>query len=121
MPRTNIPTDSLVKDPWAWKEVTKTQSDDTNDHEFDNTAPEKQILLVINEHATNSMTCVIITAGTIQGLAIADPSQAVAAGEIWATPPMSTRFNQTGGDAGKVFLDLTGTATDIYVAVLGLP
>jgi len=121
MARGTIPIDTLVKDPWVFIEVTKTQADDTNDHEFDNQLVEKQVLLIINEHATNPITVDVITAGTIQGLAIADPQQVVAAGEIWAAPPMSSRFNQTGGDAGKVFVDLTGTITDIYVAVLGVP
>jgi hypothetical protein len=88
--------------------------------DFDNSSPEKQILLVMNEHATNPITIDIITTGTVQGLAIADPQQIVAAGEVFAAAPMSVQFNQSG-DNNKVYVDVTGTVTDIYVGVLQLP
>jgi hypothetical protein len=120
MARTNIPLDVLNKANWAFTEITKTQADDTNDHDFDNSSPEKQIFLIFNEHATNPITVTVLTTGTVQGLAIADPQQVVAAGEYYAAAPMSVQFNQSG-DSNKVYIDLTGTITDIYVAVLQLP
>jgi hypothetical protein len=76
------------------------------------------LLLVKNDDAS-SKTITIPTPREVQGLALADPTYVVPAGEEWRIGPFDpATFNQpSGADAGKVYVNYSAV-TSVTVAVI---
>jgi hypothetical protein len=85
-------------------------------HMFTNSG--ETLFLVKNDDAS-SKTITVPTPRTIDGLAVADPTYVIPAGEEWCLGPFPpSTFNQpSGADQGKVYINYSAT-TDVTVAVI---
>lgn len=80
--------------------------------EFANTGQE---LLLVNNGSGAPITVTIVTQQSVDGLAVADKTVAVAAGELWVVGPFPTPIYNDGDN----LVQLTySTETDLTVGVL---
>jgi len=93
--------------------LTWTPGDGTNDVLFANTGHE--VLLVKNSHASDAKTVTILTGGTVNGIAIADVAQSVAAAAIYAYGPLP-KYIFDGAGTDTVTVD--GPSTSLVFALL---
>jgi len=100
MPRVLITETPLVL---AGIEETQVAGDQSNGHYFENRGD--SVLHLINDSG-GTINVTIVSATTVQGLAVADVVIAVGAGEEWFVKPLPTAiFNNT---LGQVDVDLDG-------------
>ena len=73
--------------------------------------------LISNAGTAGSHVLSFQTPAAVQGLSVQDPVLSVAAGKIALVPPIDPAVynQQSGSDAGKVYVDVDGTGTEIKV------
>jgi hypothetical protein len=71
----------------------------------------------VDNASGGSINVTVVHPGTVDGLAVADLVVAVPAGEDRMIGPFPARFNQTGSDAGKLYVDFSAVAS-VTVAAL---
>lgn len=77
------------------------------------------VMLVIKNSGVGSHTVTVPTPATQAGLAVADQTNAVAAGATEYMGPFPPElFNQGGADANKVFVDYDATPGELAVTAL---
>lgn len=77
-----------------------------------------RLLYVRNDHATDPRTVTVVTTASVQGLAVDDVDEAVAAGEVWLLPLTSIFGDPATGRASVTYSD---SGADLEVAVLEPP
>lgn len=77
------------------------------------------IILVLKNTGAGAHTVTIPTPGTVEGEAIGDKMISLAAAQVkYVSELTPEHFNQSGADAGKIYLDFDATQSEVTVIAL---